>query len=91
MPRKRRVAKVPTITVNSVPDHLVAWFSGEERIRGSLAAGQMADLAVLSGDYFGVDEDAIPELRSELTIVGGRIVHAGEPFAGLAVEVNAAH
>ena len=67
-----------------------AWFSGEEGFRGALAPGQLADLAVLNGDYFGIDEDSIPELSSELTIVGGRIVHAGEPFAGVAVEVNAA-
>ena len=66
-----------------------AWFSGEEAVRGSLAPGQLADIAVLSDDYFGVEEDAIPGLRSVLTLVGGRVVHAGEPFAGVDVEVNA--
>jgi predicted amidohydrolase YtcJ len=67
-----------------------AWFSGEEHIRGRLEAGRLADLAVLSDDYFGVDEDAIPALRSELTIVGARIVHAGSAFDGVEVEVNPA-
>ena len=60
-----------------------AWFSSEEGERGRLAAGQLADLAVLSDDYFAVGEDEIPALRSELTIVGGRIVHAGTPFEGV--------
>jgi len=60
-----------------------AWFSGEETVRGQLAAGQLADLAILSEDYFAVAEDAIPALRSELTIVGGRVVHAGAPFEGV--------
>jgi predicted amidohydrolase YtcJ len=63
-----------------------AWFSSEERERGRLEHGQLADLAVLSGDYFAVAEDEIPGLRSELTLVGGRVVHAGAPFAGVEVE-----
>ena len=42
---------------------------------GSLEAGKMADLAVLSGDYMSVPEDQIRDLRSVLTIVDGRIVH----------------
>jgi hypothetical protein len=67
-----------------------AWFSSEEHERGRLEAGALADLAVLSEDYFGVAEDAIPGLRSELTLVGGRVVHAGTPFAGVEVEVNPA-
>jgi predicted amidohydrolase YtcJ len=67
-----------------------AWFSGEEATRGRLAAGHHADLAVLSDDYFGVEEEAIPALRSELTLVGGRIVHASEAFGGLEPEVTGA-
>jgi hypothetical protein len=67
-----------------------AWFSWEEHERGRLEPGQLADLAVLSDDYFAVAEDAIPALRSELTLVGGRVVHAGTPFAGVEVEVNPA-
>jgi predicted amidohydrolase YtcJ len=66
-----------------------AWFSSEERLRGRLAAGQLADLAVLNDDFFGIDEDAIPTLRSDLTLLGGRIVHASDSFAGLETEVNA--
>jgi predicted amidohydrolase YtcJ len=57
-------------------------------VRGRLAAGQLADLAVLDDDFFGIDEDAIPTLRSDLTLVGGRIVHAAESFAGLETEFN---
>ncbi len=53
-----------------------AWFSGEEGRRGRLRPGMLADLAVLSDDYYSVDADAIRDLRSDLTIVGGRVVHA---------------
>ncbi|MBO0686035.1 MAG: amidohydrolase family protein, partial [Candidatus Dormibacteraeota bacterium] len=60
-----------------------AWFSFEEGLRGMLAPGWLADLAVLSADYFTVPEDGIRDIRSELTLLGGRVVHASGPFAGL--------
>lgn len=60
-----------------------AWFSFDEKEQGTLDPGRWADLAVLSDDYFGVPDDEIASLRSELTLVGGRVVHAGPPFAGL--------
>jgi predicted amidohydrolase YtcJ len=59
-----------------------AWFSFEERARGRLEEGYLADLAVLSDDYFGVPEDDIPTIRSDLTLVGGDIVHASDAFSG---------
>jgi predicted amidohydrolase YtcJ len=68
--------------------HGSAWFSAEEGVRGRLAVGQLADIAVLDDDFFGIDEDAIPALRSDLTLVGGRLVHASERFAGIEAEVN---
>jgi hypothetical protein len=37
-----------------------------------------ADLAVLSGDYLTVPDEAIQDLHSELTVVGGRIVFERE-------------
>jgi predicted amidohydrolase YtcJ len=51
-----------------------AWFSFEENHRGTLAPGMLADLAVLSDDYFTVPEDEIPSLSAALTMVGGRVV-----------------
>ena len=53
----------------------------EENERGTLAAGQLADLAVLSRDYLTVPLDQIGGTVSLLTMVGGRIVYAGGPFA----------
>ena len=58
-----------------------AWFSFDEKARGSLAAGQLADLAVLSKDYLTVPVDEIGGIVSQLTMVGGRIVYADGPFA----------
>lgn len=60
-----------------------AWFSVEEHDRGALLPGMAADLAVLDDDYFSVEDDAIRRLRSELTVVEGRVSHASGDFAGL--------
>jgi predicted amidohydrolase YtcJ len=61
-----------------------AWFSGEEEQKGRIASGRLADLAVLSADYFAVPDAEIAKLESVLTVVGGRIVHGAAEFASLA-------
>jgi predicted amidohydrolase YtcJ len=61
-----------------------AWFSGEEQKKGALAPGRLADLAVLSADYFSVPEAEISRIESVLTMVGGKVVYGTGPFAALA-------
>jgi predicted amidohydrolase YtcJ len=61
-----------------------SWFSTEDGKKGALAPGQLADLAVLSADYFSIPEEEIKRLESILTIVGGKIVYATEEFSNLA-------
>jgi predicted amidohydrolase YtcJ len=61
-----------------------AWFSGEEDKKGSIAVGQLADLAVLSADYFSVPEEEIKRIESALTLVGGKVVYGAKDFARLA-------
>ena len=61
-----------------------AWFSGEEDKKGAIGPGQLADLAVLSADYFSVPEEEIKGIESVLTIVGGKVVYGTAEFAGLA-------
>ena len=61
-----------------------AWFSGEEGKKGAVAPRQLADLAVLSADYFAVPEEDIKGIESVLTLVGGRVVYGAGEFAGLA-------
>ena len=60
-----------------------AWFAQDENRRGRLMPGMLADLAVLSDDYFAVPVSDIAKIRSLLTIVGGHIVYAVGPFSGL--------
>ena len=60
------------------------WFSGEVDKKGQIKVGQLADVAVLSDDYFNVAEDRIADITSVLTLLGGRPVHASDDFANLA-------
>ena len=46
--------------------------------------GQLADLSVLSADYFSIPSEQIKQLESVLTIVGGRVVFGAREFARLA-------
>jgi len=61
-----------------------SWFSTEDGKKGALAPGQLADLAVLSGDYFSIPEEEIKHLESVLTIVGGKVAYASDEFSKLA-------
>jgi predicted amidohydrolase YtcJ len=61
-----------------------SWFSAEEEKKGSIRPGQLADLAVLSADYFSIPEEEIKRLESVLTIVGGKVVYASGPFTTFA-------
>jgi predicted amidohydrolase YtcJ len=47
----------------------------KEREKGQLAVGMLADLAVLSADVFSVPIAEMEQIRSVLTMLGGRVVH----------------
>lgn len=54
------------------------WFFHEENELGSIEADKLGDLVVLSDDYFDaqkVPDEAIKQLKSVLTVVGGRVVY----------------
>jgi predicted amidohydrolase YtcJ len=61
-----------------------SWFSTEDGKKGALAPGQLADLVVLSADYFSIPDEEIKQLESVLTIVDGKPVYAAEEFSKLA-------
>lgn len=61
-----------------------AWFSGEADVKGTLAPGRYADLAVLSADYMSISPEEIRQINSVLTITGGRIVHGDGEYKDLA-------
>jgi predicted amidohydrolase YtcJ len=80
-PRERRLDRLEALRLYTVGS---AWFSGEDKLKGTLALGQLADLAVLSDDYLRIADDQIADITSVLTIVGGRPVHGAAEFANLA-------
>lgn len=57
-----------------------AWFSGEETVKGTLENGMFADFAILSDDYFTIPEKEIKNLKSILTVVGGKVVFESGVF-----------
>ncbi|WP_233560048.1 amidohydrolase [Oleomonas cavernae] len=60
------------------------WFSTEVAKKGQIKVGQLADLAVLSDDYFAVPEDEIQDITSVLTLLGGEPVYSDGEFKDLA-------
>ena len=52
-----------------------AYLSFSESVKGSLLAGQLADIAVTSQDLFGADAEAILATEIDITILEGDIVY----------------
>lgn len=55
-----------------------AYASGEERIKGMIAPGMLADIAVLSRDIFSIDPFAIGDVHVDITIFDGKIAYQRE-------------
>jgi predicted amidohydrolase YtcJ len=60
------------------------WFSNEEGLKGEIKENHLADFAVLSADYFSVNDEDIKNITSVLTVLGGKIVHGSDRFSHLA-------
>jgi len=52
-----------------------AYLVFQENYLGSIQAGKLADLVVIDRDYLTVPADQIKDIKSVMTIVGGRIVY----------------
>jgi len=68
--RMTRMEALRSYTINA------AYAGFEERIKGSLAGGKLADITVLSKDIMTVPEDEIPSAQVLYTIVGGKVQYA---------------
>jgi predicted amidohydrolase YtcJ len=71
--RLTREEALRTYTVNNA----IAAF--EEKDKGTLAAGMLADVTVLSKDILRIAEDEIPAARVLYTIVGGKVRYETSP------------
>ena len=61
-----------------------SWFSTEDGSKGGLFAGQLADFAVLTSDYFSIPDEEIRNLQSALTVLNGEVVYANSDFSSYA-------
>ena len=57
-----------------------AWLSGDERVRGKLLPGYLADLVVLDRDPLACPPEELGEVQVVATMLGGRWVFGGPPF-----------
>jgi predicted amidohydrolase YtcJ len=57
-----------------------AYASFEEKIKGSIEPGKLADLIVISEDFLLCPEDRIKTIEVEMTMVGGEIVYERGSF-----------
>jgi predicted amidohydrolase YtcJ len=63
-----------------------AYAANDDDKRGTLEAGKLADLAVLSSDYLTTPVKEIGKIKSVLTMVGGNVVYSAAPFTNLGDE-----
>jgi len=56
-----------------------AYASFEEKEKGSISVGKLADLVVLSDDILSIDPVKIEGVQVEMTVVGGKIVYSRQP------------
>jgi predicted amidohydrolase YtcJ len=52
-----------------------AYASFDEKIKGSIEPGKLADLAVLSDDIFTIDPAKIDRVKVVMTVFDGRVVY----------------
>jgi predicted amidohydrolase YtcJ len=52
-----------------------AYLSFDEKKKGSIEVGELADLAVLDDDFLGCDEARIKDIKVAATVVGGKVVY----------------
>ena len=58
-----------------------AYAAFEEKERGTIEAGKLADFSVFSGDWMRIPEAEILRTQAAMTVIGGEIVFAPEPAA----------
>jgi predicted amidohydrolase YtcJ len=75
---ERRVSPEQTLTRAEAlrcATHNNAFLTFDEDRKGSLEPGKLADMAVLSADPLTVEEVGIRDVKSLMTMVGGKIVY----------------
>jgi predicted amidohydrolase YtcJ len=69
---EQRIAPQEALTAYTVS---AAYAAFEEKEKGSLEIGKLADFVILSNDPLGVRPEAIEKIQVDATVVGGRVVY----------------
>jgi predicted amidohydrolase YtcJ len=55
-----------------------AYAAFEEKERGTIAVGKLADFSVFPEDIMAIPEDEIPRVRAQMTVIGGVVVYEAD-------------
>lgn len=55
-----------------------AYAEFQEKEKGSITRGKLADIVMLNSDIFSINPAKIPGVKAEMTIVGGKIVYSAQ-------------
>ena len=71
-----RISRLDALRMTTIN---AAFIGFEEKKKGSIEVGKLADLAILTADFLTVPEDQIMNIKSYMTIVDGKVVHEAQP------------
>ena len=71
-----RISRLDALRMTTIN---AAFIGFEEKKKGSIEVGKLADLAILTADFLTVPEDQIMTIKAYMTIVDGKVVHEAQP------------
>ena len=74
-----KISREEALRIATTNNAFATW---EEKVKGSIEPGKLADFLVLSGDFMTIPEDEILKLHPMATYVGGRRVYAAPEANG---------
>jgi predicted amidohydrolase YtcJ len=73
----QRMSRIEALRAYTIQNAFAAF---EESLKGTLSAGKLADITVLTKDITKVPDEEIKTARVAYTIVGGKVVYKGKQF-----------
>jgi len=71
-----RISRLDALRMTTIN---AAYIGFEEKRKGSIEVGKLADLAILTADFLTIPEDQIMTIKAYMTIVDGKLVYEAKP------------